>query len=349
MTEQQKFYKGVNEEPKQDKTPLIIMVIVLAILTCLTFLSVGAQELFRPGPYKTGELALDMYGSVWKSKTNITLAVSPPTNNAYWSFVRKISTVDTKNTPEQNSLAIEAYLNALPEGSATSIYIPAGEYRFARSINLYRKPINLYGDNGTIFGNSTKLYFPYNSNGINIDRGGQSIQETIIEKICLIGGGGDGTAGNGIVSNARIKLRDVTIKGFSQNGLLIWANMGEGGDASGSIIQSCHALENGHDGFFAGRVDASAITFINCDARNNGRYGFNDDSFLGNYYFGAMAHDNKAGHFFVRDKGNARTSLISCYGESGSPVNDLSPRTTVVGGFLANGYNKQDGKGVIFQ
>jgi hypothetical protein len=62
-----------------------------------------------------------------------------------------------------------------------------------------------------------------------------------------------------------------------------------------------------------------------------------------------MAHNNAGGHFFVRDKGNARTSLIACYGESGSPPSQLSPLTTVVGGFMANGYDLQDGKGIQYR
>ena len=235
-----------------------------------------------------------------------------------------------------------------PIGYTASVYIPAGNYYFNKTIVLNARPLHLFGDNGTIFGNSTKLYFPSNTTGIQIDRAKQSIQETIIEKICLVGGGGDGSKGNGIHSNARIKLRDCTMKGFSQNGLLIWANMEEGGDASGSLIESCHSLENGHDGYLAGRTDANAITFVGCDARDNGRYGFNDDSFLGNNFISCMAHYNKAGDFFVRDKGNARSLFQGCYSEGGNKTSELSARSTIIGGTWGTGYSKDGGKTILY-
>lgn len=322
-----------------------------------------SQELFKPGStYLAGQEVQDVYGTVWRVMRRVGIAVSPPSQGIYYSYVRVKEPamvtangynvldygISPANGPEVNSLAWESFLTLIPEQATPSIYFPFGEYRFARPLLLYKRPVFLHGDNGTIFGNSTKLFFPYNSDGIKIDRAGASIQETIIEKICLIGAGGDGSKGNGIYTNSRIKLRDVTTGRFSQNGVLIYANINEGGEASGSIVESCHSLENGHDGFFAGRVDANAITFINCDARDNGRYGFNDDSFLGNYYISNMAHNNKAGHYYVRDKGNARSSFISCYGEMGSPVNQFSPKTTVSGGFLANGYTL-DGTNIIYQ
>lgn len=251
--------------------------------------------------------------------------------------------------PEENSRLIQAMIDYFPEGSTPSIYIPYGEYGFAKNILVYKRPIHLYGDNGTIFGNSTKLYFPSGSAGIVIDRGRTSIQETIIENICLIGGGGSGDAArSGIYSNARIKVRNVTAKGFGEHGFTIKADMENGGDGSGSSFEFCHALENGQDGFFAGRTDGNSISFIGCDARDNGRYGFNDDSFLGNNFISSMAHYNKAGDFYVRDKSNARSLFQACYSEGGNKVSELSGRSTVVGGIWGTGYTKDGGKTVLY-
>lgn len=308
---------------------------------------------FKPGAYTKGD-TVTVNGIQYVADRDIANALALPKENMYWSVVGPVEQIPPPppkvigtdlvpdllptNTPEQNSAAFEKHLSLFPEGACPSIKIPYGNYHFARTINIYRKPVYLHGDNGTVFGNSTKLIFPRNTTGLFIDRGGASIQETIIERICLVGGGGDGSNGNGIHNNARIKLRDVTIKGFSQNGLLIWANMEEGGDASGSIIQSCHALENGHDGFFAGRVDGNSILFINCDSRDNGRWGFNDDSFLGNTFIACMAHYNKAADFNVRDWGNARSTFVSCYSEGGNPVSKLGPHSTVIGGIWGSGF-----------
>lgn len=341
--------------------------IIFILLVIPNFLF--AQVDFKPGStYPAATELRDIYGTIWKTNVRIGIAVSPPSQGYYYSYVRtgpppitpgtssgevyaiNIQDVGVKpsNTPQQNSDSIERFLNSIPEGNTPSIYAPYGNYKFARTISIYRRPIHLFGDNGTIFGNSTKFYFPPATTGIVISRGGTSIQETIIEKICVIGDKSQPGENDGFTLLARAKIRDCTAKGFVHYGFSVWANMEEGNDASGSIIESCHALENGLDGFFAGRTDANAITFFNCDSRDNGRYGFNDDSFLGNYFITCMAHNNAGGHWFVRDKGNARTSLISCYGEMGSPVNQLSPKTTVTGGFLANGYTL-DGTNIIYQ
>jgi hypothetical protein len=239
---------------------------------------------------------------------------------------------------EENSRLIQAMIDYFPIGYTASIYIPAGNYQFNKTIVLNTRPLHMFGDNGTIWGNSTKLIFPANTTGIVIDRGGQSIQETILEKICLIGGGGSGAAArSGIYSNARIKIRNVTVKNFGEHGFTIKADIGSGGEASGSSFEYCHAVENGQDGFFAGRTDGNAITFIGCDARDNGGKGFNDDSFLGNNFISCMAHYNKGGDFYVRDKGNARSLFQGCYSEGGNKTSELSGQVNRYRGYLGHG------------
>lgn len=321
---------------------------------------------FKPGSsLPAGSYVRDLYGTVWKVNIPISVAVTPPSTalktssgKAYYTYVsagapiqadvisevyainiQEVGVLPT-NTPERNSQVFDSLLMSIPEGSSKSIYMPSGDYRFSKMIHIYRRPINLFGDNGSAFAKGTRLFFPANTDGIFIDRAGTSIQETIIEKIFLQSAGGDGSNGSGIRTNARVKLRDVTCKNFSRNGFDVWANLPEGGDASGSRIDGCHALENGLDGFFAGRVDANAILFINCDGRDNGRYNFNDDSMLGNNYISCMAHYGKQGDYYVRDKGNARSAFIACYAESGGKPSQFGPHSTIVGGFLASGYTQ---------
>lgn len=249
------------------------------------------------------------------------------------------------NTAEQNGQAIKALIEAQPISSGALIYFPKGEYHFSETINLYRRPLHLLGDNGSVWAEGSTLRFPAGVQGINIDRGGQSIQGTIIEKLCLIGGKTGSGHFPGIGSNARLKCVGVTVKGFEGNGFYIWANMtGESNDASGSSYEGCHALENAHDGYFAGREDANAITYVNCDARDNARFGFNDDSFLGNNYIGCMAHYNAKGDYHVRDWGNARSLFAGCYSEgNGEVFSQFSARTTVVGGTWGAGFKIENG------
>jgi len=174
----------------------------------------------------------------------------------------------------------------------------------------------------------------------------KGIQEAIIERICFVSTGKTKGLHDGLVIRGRVTLRDVTIKGFSHNGIGIFSNIEEGNDASGSLLEKVHVLECGVDGFFIGHVDGNALTVIGCDARDNGRYGFNDDSFLGNNFLSCMAHYNKGGDFYVRDKANARSLFQGCYSEGGNKTSQLGPLSTVVGGIWGTGYSK-DGKKVL--
>jgi hypothetical protein len=248
------------------------------------------------------------------------------------------------NDPKANSKAFKEFLAGFRDNFIPSIYIPAGNYNFSETIEL-AKSVHLFGDGGSIFNISgTRLHFPQATTGIRVRS-----TETTIERIGLFGNRNIKGQYFGIYASAHVVLKQVAVKGFADNGFLIYGNLEEGTDVSSSYLEHCQAAENGADGLFIGKVDGNACTVIGFDARDNDRYGIQDDSFLGNYFFACMCHNNKKGHYYVRDKNNARSTFVACYAESDGPPNDFSPLTTVVGGFLANGYDKHDGKGVIKQ
>lgn len=244
------------------------------------------------------------------------------------------------NTPEQNSTAIEKLINSYAQGSAPFVFIPEGSYYFARSIVLDGKPFHLKGANGSHWAtNSTKLFFPDGKTGLYIDRKKTNDQGAIIENICFIAQGNSKPFASGINYRARVTIRNCTAKGFSHNGFDGWANIeSEGTDISGSLLEACVAVENKNDGFFTGRSDGNTVLHIACDARDNGRYGFNDDSFLGNIYIATMAHYNKGGDIWVRDAINARTLVSGFYSEGGNTPSKLTRKSTVIGGTWGTGY-----------
>jgi hypothetical protein len=230
-------------------------------------------------------------------------------------------------------------IDYFPLGYTASIYIPTGNYYFKKAIRIDGKPIHLFGDNGTVFSPfASKLFFEKEEMGLIIVRNAAQNQETIVENLCLLGKGNKNQWMDGIVIRGRVTIRGVYVKGF-YNGIEAYANMQEHNDASGSLIEKCFAGENTNDGFFVGRVDGNAMTVIACDARDNGGIGFNDDSFLGNNFISCMAHYNKGGDYYVRDKNNARSSFISCYSESGNKFSWLSAKAAVVGGTWGSGYS----------
>lgn len=67
---------------------------IKALLFCLfAFLLSNGQEYFKPGPVPMGTQVVDAYGSVWRAKKDIANAVSPPSANTYWAFVKIIPVV----------------------------------------------------------------------------------------------------------------------------------------------------------------------------------------------------------------------------------------------------------------
>jgi hypothetical protein len=241
------------------------------------------------------------------------------------------------NSPEQNSAALkELYRNY------NFVYLPAGDYYFSETIQP-NKTFALFGDPGSYFNTAgTRLHFPPATHGIRVTH-----PETILQNLVLFGNRNVTGQYFGVYSSAHINAYGVYAKGWADNGWLIYGNLEEGTDISGSLLIRCGASENGADGLFVGKVDGNGCTVVGFDARDNARYGIQDDSFLGNYFIGCMAHNNVKGHYYVRDKNNARSSFIACYAESDGPPSSFSQLTTVVGGFLANGYDKHDGRGVI--
>lgn len=237
------------------------------------------------------------------------------------------------NTPEQNSLAIEKIINSLPVGAAKSIHIPSGNYHFARAILIRDRPIHLTGDNGTIWGNGTRFYFPKECAGILAAAHGM-----IIENISLFGGGNTVEWMDGILIRAITILRGVYVKGF-YNGIEASCNIeSEGTNCSGMLVEQCFAAENTNNGFHFQGTDANAITVIACDARDNGGFGFLDKSFLGNNFLSCMAHYNAKGDFQVSDWLNAQSLFMGCYSEGGSPTSKLGTHSTVIGGIWGSPY-----------
>ena len=280
-----------------------------------------------------------MGGKYYKAQFN------GPLNTEDWGIKRDYE----GGNAEENFNRFQGMIDYLPDGYTASIYMPTANYNFSQGIQINSKPIHLFGDNGSVFSPyATKLFFPKESMGLIIIRNKEgAYQETIIENLCLIVAGNTKEWMDGIVIRGRVTLRGIYVKGF-YNGIEGFANMQEKNDMSGSFIEKCFAAENTNDGFWLGRVDGNAVTVIGCDARDNGRFGFNDDSFLGNNFLSCMAHYNKQGDFFVRAKNNARSMFLGCYSEGGNKISRLGPLSTVIGGIWGTGYTRDEGKTVLY-
>lgn len=255
------------------------------------------------------------------------------------------------NKPEVNSKNVKIMIAYYPQGYAAGIGIPIGDYSFSETVTLDGKPFHLAGVNGTAFAAcNSKFIFPEGATGIMVARAASNHQETIIRDLMVQAQGNKSVDWcSGINSTGRIRIERCTAKNFSHNGFDLYGNMERTAtDVSGSYLLGCHALENGHDGFFTGRMDGNCVMFESCDARDNGRYGFNDDSFLGSNFISCMAHYNKEGDFFIRDWENGRSLFLGSYSEGGNALSRFGDKTTVLGGTWGTGYsmmNKPESRG----
>lgn len=144
---------------------------------------------------------------------------------------------------------------------------------------------------------ATKLKFPANTTGIVPKKAATGPNQngadgSIIEGVYIEGGGGTLGSAHGIDMQARIKLRDVTVAGFSGNGVNIVADVAARKNANCWIMDSCAVLGNGMHGIYSQGGDANAGYAIGIDASNNGGWGIWDASFLGNTYIGCHTDGN---------------------------------------------------------
>ncbi len=92
------------------------------------------------------------------------------------------------------------------------------------------------------------------------------------------------------------------------------------------------------DGFHTSGGDANVGTAIGCDATQNGGWGINDNSFLGNTWIGCHTSQNGAGPFTCV-QANARSVFLGCYSESNQTPSLINSPSQVYGGLHAAGVN----------
>lgn len=229
--------------------------------------------------------------------------------------------VGTLVSPSDNLAAI---IDAAPLQSVFKL--EADDYHFNEPLIWKNKSVWLIGTNGTRF------IFPNGSRGIVINRD-QSIPRNRIQNI-RIETFGEKTSpdAHGITVTAVTDLYNVFIKNFAGGGFNLIADVQAAKtDVIQSQIYNCEAAECGKDGFYFQGGDASSINVIGCSARDNGGYGFWDNSYLGNHFFGTIAHASGKGHYRA-DNGNNRSTFTGCYGEQDSPMSLFGGVTRVYGG-----------------
>jgi hypothetical protein len=212
------------------------------------------------------------------------------------------------------------------------IIIPPGRYRAAQNLNL-KRTVRLQGDAvGQAGGYASSIHFDNNLAGIIVNRYNTvgDAEETptstgadgsIISGLWIRGGATAGNANllkSGVRMRARAKVIDCLISGFAGAAICIVASTAVAasdpfhGNANCWYVESCRFGGNLCGGSYVSGGDANAGTMVNCDAGQNGRYGFFDNSFLGNTYSGCHADGN--GMFNVTGVITNETGIVTYLG-----------------------------------
>ena len=142
------------------------------------------------------------------------------------------------------------------------------------------------------------------------------------------------------VGAARIASMRATVALFNcrfidggSHGLAIYGTIGGGTTAEGNVNQwglyNCAFSLNGGSGLYTNGADANAGVCIGATFNFNARYGTEEESFLGNDYYGCHWNGNTLGHLHGTNPNNS--SKFFGYYESGYPLSVISPRSIASG------------------
>lgn len=217
--------------------------------------------------------------------------------------------------------------------------IPPGIYYLSNTLNLEHQ-ITLRGHSSPA-GNSwsvSRLKWPTGKTGIVIHSAqtsstGKDAAGTLIENLTLYTTRGSAAveAGRyGVLARTRFYLRNCVVALFGDSGVSIDADSGVTGNANSWQIEHCRLAENGYDGLTVEGADANAGVATGVDCSSNLRWGFFDDSFLGNTYVGCHTAANIAGGYKTTNV-NGRCAFLGCYTEGGQ-TSEITHPGLIVGG-----------------
>lgn len=112
-------------------------------------------------------------------------------------------------------------------------------------------------------------------------------------------------------------------------------------------LTDVRSISNSGDGIYIFGENSNAGITERVSVQNNGGYGINDQSFLGNTHIQPHAAYNALGDY--NTKGNPqRNSWINPYSEGGSPISHFKSGDVVINGVIGSGFDVRDG-GYLYQ
>lgn len=237
------------------------------------------------------------------------------------------------------------------------LYIPGnnGYYYFSDSL-LITGNVEIVGDFGIYPYYPSRLMFATNKTGIRFihrptnERGSSSWASVRNLEIKSETYATD-TTKDGIRSNTRVTLDNLSVQYFGGNCISI--NTRDSGNANNSTLTNIHTRNAGLNGIFLIGQESNNCVITSPDVQNSARCGIDDESFLGNNYFGIHAAYNG-----IRPNSPLNTACIVGGEKYLAMANNINIQPTVtpgwenywagpIGGFLEYGLPWDSTKGYL--
>lgn len=187
------------------------------------------------------------------------------------------------------------------------LYVPRGQYFLGTTTLDLTVSTVVEGDsNGLPSGGASVLRWAANATGIRVQGSATSGAEgtkptdyvtgtSLIRGLHLIGGHVRGTTAegefHGVHMRAMAAIEDCFIRGFQGDGIHIRGDVNVSNNTNLAFV-SRTTVELCRNGVFLSGGDANACTFLHVNCNSNRRWGFLDNSFLGNSFFGCHSATN---------------------------------------------------------
>ena len=211
-----------------------------------------------------------------------------------------------------------------------NLFVPEGTWMLLTPIEIIDRNVSITGA-----GYGTRFVVSAKSDGIFLNNVKGIQNDFILEKFQIYPYSTQIPGKSGIKMWKRGTIRDVNIQGFSKYGLHINAAVSVRQNCNGSKIDMVTVSNCGDSGIFIDGSDANSISFYSVSVQNNGGWGIEDSSFLGNNFFGCMAHKNKKGAYTV-EHSTARSFFSGCYAEGDQPPSVFHGEVEIEGGRYAS-------------
>jgi len=212
-----------------------------------------------------------------------------------------------------DSVALQAAINAVNATNAGTVFFPPGDYHFATGLTINQQAIRLVGSGGGVFdtgaalpGQGSRLHYTGTGIAISVDQGRGMYMSDI-----HLTGTSSATWGirfcTGGSNFAGPKMENMTISGFTKVGAAGWS-IADSQFMTAVTINNVSMTSN-YDGMLISGSGSTTIRTRDCSFTNNDRYGIYVTAGSGLYFDNCILQSNNADGIKVVPSGSASIDL----------------------------------------